>query len=280
MTQKLFTPSSGVAIHVEAFIALAKLTFGFDIIAIYLMGSFIDGSQVASSDLDFAVVYDKADPKRVAAIKQFFDTYSRDYFQKEIDLYLISIDQVKNLEKDSLLTREGILNVKIASELIYGTDVRDQIDIGDLQSYIGMTIATPFHFMQKLRGGAETLGVELAYPNETDYFYGYLDHVQDTHLGLETKPVLTLIGWVCTSRIALRSGKLVGKKSDVQQMYETHVNDEWTSFVGEAYDLIRKKLAYRLPETPEEKAALRDLCKSLLAFERAYAEEYEKFAKR
>jgi predicted nucleotidyltransferase len=279
MNQKLFTPTGDVAVHVEAFIELAKLFFNFDITAIYLMGSYIDGTQVASSDLDFAVIYKDADPERDKAIKEFFDTYSRDYFKKEIDLYLISMDQIKNLEKDSLLTREGILNVKIASEIVYGKDIRDQIDIGDLQSYIDMTIATPLHFMQKLRGGNALIGNDLVYPREQDYFFGYLDHVHETHLGLETKPILTLIGWICTSRIALQSGELVGKKSDVKRMYGEYVNDEWTEYVGQAYDLIRNELAYRLPKTPAEKAAMRDLCESLLVFERAYIKEYEKVTK-
>ena len=281
MTQKLFKPDQDIAIHVEAFIALVKTFFDFEVSSIYLMGSYIDGTQVDSSDLDFAVIYNEADPQRVKEIKQFFDTYSRDYFRKEIDLYMISIDQIRNLEKDSLLTREGILNVKIASELVYGTDIRDQISIADIGSYVEMTVATPFFFMQKVRGTNGSLTHNaLRYPREADYFFGYLDHVQDTHLGLETKPMLTLIGWICTSRIALQAGELVGKKSDVKKLYKKHINDEWTQFVDDAYQLIRSELAYKLPQTPAQKEALRNLCQSLLAFEKAYIKEYEHFTNR
>lgn len=280
MSQQLFIPSRDVAVHVEAFLELVRLFFDFKVISVYLMGSYIDGTQVESSDLDFAVIYDKADPERIKAIKAFFDTYSRDYFKKEIDLYIISLDQIKHLEKDSLLTREGILNVKIASELVYGEDIRDQITIPDIGAYVDITVNTPFYFMQKVRGVSSMPEVGLVYPREQDYYYGYLDHSHLTHLGLETKPVLTLIGWICTSKIALQSGQLVGKKSDVCKLYETHVGDEWTAFVDEAYRLIREELAYKLPETEEQKRALRDLCKSLLAFEKAYIQEYEQFKKR
>ena len=92
--------------------------------------------------------------------------------------------------------------------------------------------------------------------------------------------MLTLIGWICTSRIALQAGELVGKKSDVKKLYKKHINDEWTQFVDDAYQLIRSELTYKLPQTPAQKEALRNLCQSLLAFEKAYIKEYEHFTNR
>jgi predicted nucleotidyltransferase len=268
-----------INVQLDAFVEFARSFIGLDITAIYVLGSHTDNTAVTTSDIDIAIIYNDADEEYVAKIDEFFAVHSRNLFKTEIDLYLISLKQIEVLDKSKLLTREGILNVKLASELLYGEDIRDKIDISNINDYIQITIETPHHFMKKIRGLELTSTLQIDYPNKDDYYYGYLNHSAETHLGLETKPLLTLIGWIGTSLIALHSGKLIGKKSDVVKQYARYVNDEWTEYIHDAYDVIRGHLAYTLPTSHKEKEAIRKICEKLPAFELHYMKEYEKYRK-
>ncbi len=252
-----------------------KLLPDIHVIAVYLMGSYIDGTQVKNSDIDLAVVYDHASLERAQAIQSFFADYSRDSFKKEIDLFMISMEHVRDLEKDLVVTRKATLNVKIASRLVYGTDVREQICISDMSAYIKSTASIPLHFMKKIRGSTDLDFDNLQYPNGADYYFGYLERAKHTHLGLELKPALTLVGWICTAKIALHANEYIGKKSDVQGLYGKLVGDEWTPFVEESYGLMRQTLAYELPRSSSQERLIHKLLGQLLEFERAYVEEYK-----
>src|SRR3989344_4143104 len=104
--------------QIEAFIEFSKSFFKFKIVSIYLLGSYIDNSFIRGSDLDIAIIYKNTKQKDIEKIEGFFSRFSRDIFKREIDLYLISIDQIKKLDQKMLVTREGIVNIKIASRLI------------------------------------------------------------------------------------------------------------------------------------------------------------------
>lgn len=272
------TSSPEVNLIVEGIVDLIVNFFNLDVISIYLLGSYTDDSAIGNSDIDMAVVYRKNDDEQIRKIKEYLSIYSRGVFMKEIDLYLVSYDQLKQLDQKSLLTREGILNVKIASKIVFGEDVRDEIVIPSVESYIEMTYETPFHFMKKVRGlGDNDELFELTYPDSNDAYYGYLSFVSDTHQTLESKPLLSLIGWICTSLIAIKSGVLVGKKSDVARLYKKHVNDIWNNYVFDAYRLIRSSLNYGFPIAEYDKDELRNLCEQTLNFERYYIDEFKKY---
>lgn len=263
--------------ELDAFIKLARLFFGDNIVAIYLMGSYIDDSAVETSDLDIGVVYKKERAERIMEISDFFTAHSRDLFRKEIDLYLISLDQIEKLNPDDLLTREGIMSMKIASRLLYGTDVSHKIVLPDFDSYLAITLKTPFYFMNRVRGivPEDTIPTALEFPDTHDYYYGYLAFTQRTNRNLESKPVLSLIGWISTALIAMQAKQYVGKKSDVCRAHELHINNEWTPYVRDAYQLIRTELNYRMPHDEHTRAAMRTICSKLLDFERYYMQAYK-----
>jgi len=273
------TEKPGIDRQLNAFINLAKTFFSVEIVSIYLLGSYIDDSAINSSDLDIAIIYNGSNDNKINDISCFFSAFSRDLFKKEIDLYLISLDQIFHLDQKQLITREGIINVKIASRLIYGTDIRDRIHMPDLDTYLKITIETPFHFMAKVRVREYILDKKekLTYPDASDYYYGYLSHAASTHKFVESKPILSLIGWICTALVAIKTGHMIGKKSDVKEAYRLKVNDQWAPFVEQAYQLIRNSLEYKLPENIEDRTKLRELCFELINFENHYLKEYGKF---
>lgn len=272
------TSSTEVNLIIDGIVDLIVKFFGLDIISIYLLGSYTDDSAIDSSDIDMAIIYNGNDEKQISKIKDYLSIYSRGVFQKEIDLYLVSYDQLKHLDQKALLTREGILNVKIASKLIFGKDIRDEIVIPSVESYIEMTYETPFHFMKKVRGFSDEEELsELKYPDSDDIYYGYLSFVSDTHKTLESKPLLSLIGWICTSLIAIKSGVLVGKKSDVAKLYKKYADDTWRNYVFDAYRLIRGSLNYGIPNSEYDMEELRNLCEQTLNFEKYYIDELKKY---
>lgn len=279
MTEYFKILDNDVNLQVDAFIEFMYTFFDIDIVAIYILGSHTDNTAVSTSDIDLAVVYDNTDKAYIEKINQFFSAYSRNLFKTEIDLYLITLDQLESLDKSQLLTREGIVNVKLVSKLLRGEDIRGRISISNVNDYIQITIETPSHFMKEIRGLSVLDELNVNYPDEADYYFGYLKYTGETHLSLETKPLLTLIGWIATSLVALRSGKLIGKKSDVVKFYTRYVGDEWTDYISNAYNLIRNHLAYRLPVTKKEKEAIRQICEKLPLFEQYYVREYEKYQK-
>lgn len=279
MTKYFRALNNDVNFQVDAFVEMLQTFFQLDIVAIYLLGSHTDNTAVSTSDVDIAVIYRGSNPEYIKKVNSFFTAHSRELFKYEIDLYLIELGQLESLDKSKLLTREGIINVKLASELIKGEDIRDKINISDVSDYIQITIETPVHFMRQIRGLGVDDALTIVYPNADDYYFGYLERAAETHLGLETKPLLTLIGWISTSLVALRSGQLIGKKSDVVKHYARYVGDEWTEYVGSAYDVIRNHLAYKLPRSPQQKEAVRRLSEKLILFEQHYMREYEKYHK-
>jgi predicted nucleotidyltransferase len=265
--------------QIERFIDFAINFFKLEIVSIYLIGSYIDNSAIPSSDLDIAIVYKNEKPGEIDKISKFFSKASKDLFKTEIDLYLISVKHIKNLDPVQLLTREAVINVKIASQLIYGSDIRDLIHLPDSSAYINLTINTPFHFISKIRGFAQPFDKNkfLEFPDPADYYYGYLSFVDKNNESTKSKLVLSLIGWICTCLVAIKSEQMIGKKSDVYKNYKKYVNDKWTPYVEQAYRFIRQELEYKLPQQERHKKEMRDLCFKLLKFERNFIKEYEQF---
>jgi predicted nucleotidyltransferase len=270
--------------QIDAFIEFTKDILELNIVSIYLLGSYIDSSFVENSDIDIAIVYKNADINYIKKIERFFLIFSRNFFKREIDLYLISTDEIKQLDQKALLTREGIVNIKLASRLLYGKDIKKDIKLDNFDDYIDLTLDVPFHFMKKIRGLKNDLIVgsknNLTYPNKKDYYFGYTSFIRNTHNKVESKPILSLIGWMCTGMIAIKGRRRVGKKSDVSRMYKKYVNDEWTPFVEKAYKLIREVLQYELPANKQNGKELRSLCLNLIKFEQHFMQEYENYSKK
>lgn len=265
--------------QIDAFIEFVKHFLQIEVISIYLLGSYIDDSAVKSSDIDIAIIHNSSDPQKIKKISAFFTRFSRELFKREVDLYLISREQIEELDEAQLLTREGIINVKISSELLYGDDLRDSVQVPSFEAYLKPTIETPFHFITKARGlsWSPDQMSSLTYPNESDYYFGYLAQSAETHRTIESKPVLTLIGWIATSLIALKAQKMVGKKSDVARMYELYLHDQWSPYVAKSYELIRTTLSYQIPQLEHDRKSLRAICERLLEFERYYVTEYRTY---
>lgn len=266
-------------------IELFELLFPGRILSYYLLGSYIDCSWVEASDIDFAVIFkEKTTPQEAMIIEKIFNPYSK-LLAKEIDLYVINEQDAKNKNssnKNSLIFREGILNIKLSSKLLYGRDIVPIIPLPKIEDYTHITMQTPLHFMRKVRGYTDNLFLleKLDYPNPYHKYFGYLENGDPLDSReVKTKILISLIGWICTALLALKAKQYIGKKSDFAKKYEQFINDPWTPFINKAYTLIRNDWNYVVPKRKLDQAELRKICQGILFFEKFFIDEYKTYIK-
>src|SRR3954454_15062976 len=120
----------------------------------------------------------------------------------------------------------------------------------------------------------------LDYPDPGGEFFGYdVTRASNRYSpdGRGLKDLVAGIGWAATALVALRSGSYVGGKGAALRAYQAEVADAWTALLTEVYDLCRVRWAYLVPESPTERAQLRELCRRTLPFENHYLSIYRDF---
>lgn len=256
---------------IDSFINMAHDFFSIPIISLYLVGSYTDNSQIKTSDIDLVLVTDTFNYEEISKIKKFFYENSAKLFKIDIDLYILNMKEITSLSNEDLFSREAVANVVISGKLLYGDDIINQINKFANIDYVLSTAETPLHFISRVRGGKKIISSkDLSYPEELHEYFGYMDHGG-------SKQILSLIGWIATGLIALKTGTMVGKKSDVVKFYLSDVGDEWSDYVSDAFIFIRKKLTYKNPESEDEKKEIHEICHKLLDFEKYYLLKYEEF---
>src|SRR5205807_1676713 len=120
--------------------------------------------------------------------------------------------------------------------------------------------------LARARGHAAPLRFPLDYPDSGGEFYGYERRASgEAPAGM--KELVLSTGFVATALVALKAGRCVASKRECAALYREHVGDEWTSFVEEIYETCAGRWAYRIPEKPDERQQLRELCGRKLVFE-------------
>jgi len=184
-----------------------KKKFPDRILGYYLLGSYIDSSAVKASDLDIYLLF-----------KNKLTNKERDYFNRllkinpqinSVVLDLVAFDENflslnKQLEKD-LLYREGIVNLKLASLILYGYDIRSNILLPSMDEYIRVTMHTPYYFIKRARSANKKIRFPLEYPNISQKYYGYAKKEEDYPDKEGIKLIVTITGWICTAIVALRA---------------------------------------------------------------------------
>lgn len=244
----------------------------------YLLGSYIDGSAVKASDLDVYLLFKN---KITTKERYYFDRLLKNDLKFNcIDLDIVAFDEfflsVYKGHGSDVLVREGIINLKLASLILYGHDIRENILLPSMDEYVRFTMHTPYHFIKRARLN-KNLRFPLEYPDSNQKYYGYVRNWK-SHLDKEgIKLIVSIVGWISTSIVALRAKRFIGKKSDFVKIYKETINDERFSFIEEVYVNCRNKWEYRIPSNDIEDMKLQDLCKRLLEFENYFLEVYKDY---
>ena len=237
--------------------------------AVYVLGSYADGSYAPTSDLDLTLVF----------AGQFTDLTEREEAQR---IARVCIEQ-STIELDIQLTEEATLargvdpNLKLASALISGQDIRDQAPLISLEAWTRDRMHSSWWRVARLFARPSPLIPPLEYPEPELEFLGYTRRtlrLADKREVPCTRDLIRLIGWAATALLALDCGVYVSSKREVPALYATCIGDEWAGLISDIFTLCRSRWGYLIPEQASERACLRSLCEQTLRFERHFLARY------
>ena len=232
----------------------------------YLFGSHRSGLAVSNSDLDVAAVF-RSD---------FRDEDEREEVNRSIQecaaVSPIELDLTTPIE--TTLLENGNATLKLDSILVYGEDIRANLELPDIQSWIRDRMHDGFGYIRSLRSNVPSalpkdVAYPLDFPNPASEFYGYAER--------GTKDLATTIGWCASAILAYRLRTHVFRKSDCLELYRTQVADGWTALVESVFERVRSSWNYQIPKTLHDRQHLRDICQQALRFENHFLLLYRDF---
>jgi predicted nucleotidyltransferase len=247
-------------------VSLYEMLFPDRIRAYYLVGSYYDGSATHTSDLDVMIIFRDAflegEEQRTVQTKKI----CRQIAPIHVDLPAFSEDMLKYRDN---------IGLKLGSTLIYGEDMRDQIALSSMETYLSDIVTAPTRFITRLLRNVSSVTYPLTYPNPNDQFFGYvnLTTLADGTDVEDTKNLVLVVCWITTVTVAFKSRQYVPGKGDSVRMYREHINDEWADFVESVYNTCKTKWGYVVPSDPTEREWLGQICQQMLDFENHFLQD-------
>jgi hypothetical protein len=235
--------------------------------AFYLIGSWMDGSAAATSDVDVCVVFkgDFLSAAEEAFAQAVWRTVSASS-PVQFDLPAFS---------ERRLLSVGHHRIKTASVLLAGDDIRDQMPAMARDGYLRTYWNAPYAYMARVLRGTDVLRFPVTFPDAGDPFFGYVR--TDTSLApphATTKALVATVCWIATLLVGFRTGHMVGTKAESVRAYREAIGDPWAPFVERVYTLGKQQWGYRVPERAADRALLRGLCTRMPTFENHYLVVY------
>ncbi|GHO42706.1 nucleotidyltransferase domain-containing protein [Ktedonospora formicarum] len=255
-------------------IAHYESTFTRRIAGYYLIGSYTDASALQTSDVDLYIVFKQPSQTRdeleaVQQLNQRLEDTARKH-AIEIDISLLS-------EGD--LQTQGITpTLKLGGCLLFGEDICGRYPLVTIQQWAHERMHAVYYLLTTIYRRHARL--RLAYPNENDEFYGYMNRsiqLSDGREALSTRNLVRTTGWAATALLAFKSGQYVTRKSDCHILYRQYIGDEWSRLIEDVYTLCRQRWNYLVPKNPNERKQLSTLCEQVLLFERHFLHTYKAF---
>ena len=252
-------------------VRLIERTFPARVRGFYLEGSYADGSAVATSDVDLRVVFKDTitadEQQRGAALVAGL----KDGSWPAVDL---------KLEAEEALLRVGAVRFQHGTQLVYGTDIRAQVPLKPIASYIRDTVHFPYVLFSRLRDNPPVLPYPLDYPDPDGAVYGYDRRAvvaPDGTRRASTKDLVLSVVCTATALVALDAGQYVVTKRDCLPQYRRWIGDAWTGLVAAVDEQCRRRWAYLVPVSAAERRQLRALCTQTLAFETHFLGRYRTY---
>ena len=246
----------------------------------YVEGSHVSGTAVAASDLDLTIVFkdsfqaghdnDGGERERAARLTASYSAASVVECDAEI------------ADEEGL--RRGVYPAfKLASRLVYGDDIRDGTPLLPLDEWTRQRMHAACWLIVGLYGRPLPLRLPIDYPDPTGAFYGY-DHrsarLPDGRTVPTTRDLIRVVGWAATALVALRASHYVARKRDCHVLYRTCIGDEWADLLDDIYARCRGEWGYLVPDDPQQRRDLRDICARALGFENHFLHLHREFVRR
>jgi hypothetical protein len=252
-------------------ISLYEMMFPERIRGYYLVGSYMDASAGAISDIDLYILF-KQDFLNLDEEKKADDLREASALLSPIrlDIPLLSEEQLKPED----------VRFKIASSLIYGEDIRDTLLLPTKEVYNRYITRWPLNFFRRVHQ-REVLSFPLHYPQPDAPFYGYttitIPQWYPPFIQQGTKEFVAAACWTATALVALQTGHYVGKKADAIKAYGELIADEWTTFLQDVYLKCDRQWEYRVPDDTSDQVVLEYLCHRMITFENHYLNIYKAY---
>jgi nucleotidyltransferase-like protein len=244
----------------------------------YLRGSRASGTSTAGSDIDMFVVFKDGFVERAEA-RRAGEAAGYCALLCSTPLEIIPLSEQQLRLEDNLVVA---LQLKLASRLVYGEDIRRDLPDMDTDAYVRAVAHTPYHSYRHptQRRSDPNLVYPLRHIDPTGPFYGYDQWPQPGPDGADvpsTKLLVASVGWTATAIIAMRTGRYVRDKSACVALYKEHIADEWTELVVTVHELCRNRWHYRIPPAESDRSTLRALCEQALTFQNHYLGHYRRY---
>ena len=242
-------------------ISLYEMLFPGRIRGYYLLGSYMDASAGAMSDIDLYILFkqdflDLNEEKKANALREA----SASLCPIRLDIPLLSEKQLQSED----------VRLKVASRLIYGEDIRDTLPLPTKEAYNRFITQWPLNFFRRIHQ-REVLHFPLHYPQSNAPFYGYtlitIPPWYPPSIQQGTKEFVAAACWTATALLGLQVGHYVGKKADAINVYGKVIADEWTTFLQDVYLKCDRQWEYRVPDDTSDRVVLEDLCRRMITFE-------------
>ena len=241
----------------------------------YLRGSYATGAWTDGSDLDMFIVF--ADRMARAEADQARRLAGHCARLSPILLEIIVVSEHQLAQEANLPLA---LNLKLATKLVYGEDIRDDLPDFDADTYLRLVIHTPYHSYAYPAQRGDVLTCPLTHIDPDGEFYGFDQWPVPGPDGGDVPSTKLLVGTVCwtaTALVALQAGVYVGDKTAAVQLYRKHVADEWTDLVSDVHQWCRNRWGYRVPPDEPDRRRLREWCDRTLAFQNHFLGHYRAY---
>jgi hypothetical protein len=258
-------------------IGVFEVAFPDRVRGFYLRGSHASNTSIPGSDLDLFIIFkdrfaDRAEYDRARALSDHCAQLS----PVLLELVLTGERGLRGLEGVG-----AALNLKLATRLLYGEDIRADLPAFDADTYVRSVVHTPYLsyvYPKERRGGP--LVYPLRHLDPDGPFFGYDQCMMPGADGVErpsTKLLVGSVGWTATAIVALGSGQHVRDKAACVELYQQYVADDWTSLVTDVHELCRNRWRYQVPSDPTDRRTLRELCDRALDFQNHFLELYRSY---
>lgn len=234
--------------------------FTDSLISIYLIGSYVDGSAIPSSDIDGFIIFDAEHWQSVHDEAKRVLQELRQESSIWLDFALIDTSgktRYIDLSKDA--------RFHLGSRLVWGEDIRHRYDfpkIGERAPRILCNCLARIALTRKL----DTLPEILSYPDPKDTYYGY---VSQSNLAREPSPKAAVqdVCWYGNAILAMEHRVSCGSRMQVIEGMLKHEPDGLGRFLWTLHDTCKIQWHWRMPEGSDAVSLLSDLCSGVLSIE-------------
>ena len=256
----------------QGLISIFELRFPGRIRAYYAEGSYADRTAIATSDIDLVLIFKHrfVDEDEAGAARQL-GAYCASLSAFELDLEIID---------EQHAARSAFPTLKLASVLLYGEDIRDQLPLPPIGEWTRDRMHVAYWLIVQVFNRPPVVRYPLGYPRPDEMFFGYdqrMLRLPDGSRARCTRDLVRVTGWAATALIALRTGTYVVRKRDCHQRYHELIGDQWSELLRVIYERCKHEWSYRIPESPADQSALCAICMHTLEFENHFLRVFKEF---